>query len=365
MKDICKVIAHSLFQNLIILSVFLIPCFYWPNHEPRLMKFICFQTFMTILLCMSFLFVPKRRINNFYPAIFLLVAFVNLFTHGMNDYVNVGVSFIFPTILGIYVISNHLHGNYVSTIKKAIVLLCLLNCVLFITQLMGMSLIFDYDKHIGWQRPSGFMCYPASFALLCGVSIILAWHWQKWMILPIGICLWLSHEYSVFLGVFLSLSLPLLRGYWKFIPLIILAGIVFLLWHRSFTDISSIESKIALRMKYIYPVFQNVWARPLDGWGVGMYNRLPDSFFGFPRGNWSEMHCEPLDLLFCMGLMGVSCIAGWIRYVVKNMTVQSKRIFIIFGTMACFHSPFHFADTLFLFVILTSLAEIEIYESTT
>ena len=166
MRDLVKTISYEWFQKLIVLSVFLIPMFYWPQHEPRLMKFICFQTFTTILLTISFLFTPQRTINNPYPALFLLCGFLNLFTHGMSDYVSIGVGFIFPSVVAIYTISNHLHKDFVPIIKKSIVILCLLNCALFITQVMGFSLIFDYDKNIGWERPSGFMCYPASFALL-------------------------------------------------------------------------------------------------------------------------------------------------------------------------------------------------------
>lgn len=365
MNSLYKSFLYDIFQWLIILSVPIIICFYWPNHEIRLMKFISLQTFTTILLALSFLFVPKRNINNFYPAIFLIVGFINLFTHGMNDFINVGVSFILPVVVGIYIISNHLHNDFIPILKKTIVVICLLNCVVFFIQNSGFDLVFSIHHQTPseeWQgRASGFLCYPASFALLCGVSLFLAWEWKKWLCFPIVLGLFFSHEYSVIGGIFLSfftfVTWRLNRHCLILIPLAIILGIIS--WHY----FPVVFQKITLRLKYLYPILQNIWARPLDGWGVGMYNRLPDSFFGFPRGNWSEMHCEPLDLFFCMGIMGVACIGGWLNHV-KNMNIFYKRIFIVFGFMACFHSPFHFADTIWLFVILYALYEVENYEST-
>lgn len=360
MKEMCKVITYDLFQKLIVLSVFLIPCFYWPNHEPRLMKFICLQTTITIFLALSFLFTPKRTIDNIYPVLLLIIGFINLFTHGMSDFVNIGVSFIFIAVVGIYVISNHIHTDYVPIVKKAIVLMCLANCVLFITQILKMNIVFTLEPlH---ERPCGFMSYPACFGLLCAIAMVLAWDWHKWLVLPIGACLCLSHEYSVIIGLFVGVSVVFLKGYWKLLLPLSLIVVGYLLWHKTFDFSASLHDKIALRMKFLYPVIQNIWARPLDGWGVGMYNRLPKSFFGFERGNWSEMHCEPLDLFFCMGFLGVACVAGWIWHSIKGMSNIYRIIFITFGITSCSHSPFHFADSLYLGILLISLFEVEKYE---
>ena len=354
MKDYYKTITHDIFQKLIVLSVFLIPLFFWPNHEPRLMKFICFQTTVMIMLAFSFMFTPKRTIDNFYPGLFVLLGFLNLFTHGMSDFVNVGMGFIMTAVIGIYVVSNHLHIDNVPLIKKSIVILCIINCALFLTQKMGLNIVFLPDEH---GRPSGFMCYPASFAMLCAISLFLSWEWKKWLCTPIALCLIMSNEFSVILGLIVAFCFGVR---WRFtrhclvlIPVILTLGIIG--WHLW----PAIYSKSLIRFKYLYPVIQNVWARPIDGWGVGMYNRLPDSFFGFPRGNWSEMHCEPLDLFFCMGIMGVAIVVGWIKKVSNYTYMNYKKIFIVFGITSCFHSPFHFADTLWLFVILYSLMEIE------
>lgn len=356
MRNDIKSIVYDLFQWLIVLSIPFIICFYWPMKDERLMKFICLQTFTMILLTISFLFTPKRVIYTFYPALILILGFLNLFTHGMSDYVNVGVSFILPTVIGIYIISNHLHTDYIPIVKKTVVLMCLANCLLFFVETLKFQIVFNLDQ--GWERPSGFMCYPASFALLCGVSLFLAWGWKKWLCIPIGLCLLLTKEYSVILGLIIAVCMPFLNRWWHYTLTFIILGIIgYHFWPQ-------IHGKMIIRLKYLYPVIQNVWARPIDGWGVGMYNRLPDSFFGFPRGNWSEMHCEPLDLFFSMGFIGIACVGGWICSV-RNMAIKYKMIFIVFGTMAFFHSPFHFSDTLWLFVILYSLYEIENNEQPT
>lgn len=359
MRDNLKTLVYDLFQWLIVFSIPFVLCFYWPNHELRLMKFICLQTYATILLSLSFIYFPKRSINNPYPALFLILGFVNLFTHGMSEYVNVGVSFMLPTVVGIYVISNHINEELIPVLKKMLVITCLLNCALFLTQNLGLSIVFNAHQQTAaepWQqRPSGFMCYPASFALLCAVSLFFAWGWRKLLCIPIGICLLLSKEYSVIGGLLLAISMPFLKKWWHYFALAAFLGVIgYFLW-------PTIHGKLLLRMKYLYPVIQNVWARPIDGYGVGMYNRLPDSFFGFFRGNWSEMHCEPLDLLLCMGFLGLACIAGWI-YKVREMSLKYKMIFVVFGSACLFHSPFHFGDTIWLFVILYSLYEAENYE---
>lgn len=353
MRDIYKSIIHDIFQKLIVFSVFWIPCFYFPNHDPRLMKFICLQTTVSILLALSFLFAPKRTIDNFYPGLFLVLGFINLFTHAMSDFVSVGVNFIFISVVAIYTISNHLHYDYVPSVKKAFVILCLINCALFITQVMGLNLIFVIGEH---ERPCGFMAYPVNFALLCGISLLLTWEWNKWFCIPIALCLFLSHEFSVVGGLLMAIIMSSYAYMWRFkwfyIGWAVLALVISYHWWPLIHD------KSLLRLRYLEPVFTNVWARPLDGWGVGMYNRLPDSFFGFPRGNWSEMHCEPLDLLFCMGLLGVAVVGGWVKNI-WGMSLFYKQIFAVILAVACFHSPFHFADSLYLCIILYSLMEIE------
>ena len=352
MRDDVKSILYDLFQALIVVSIPVLLCFYWPNHDERLMKFIAFQVYTNILLCMCFLFQPKRIINNFYPALLFVLGYINLFTHNMSQYVSVGLGFIVPAVLSIYVISNHLHMDMVPVIKKTIVITCLLNCVLFIVELNKISVVFNLD--LPSERPSGFMLYPANFALLCAISLFLAWEWRKWLCLPIGACLYLSHEFSVIAGVVLAVCVPFLNRWWHWA---FIAGLTGFLTYHFWPDISG---KLALRMRYLLPVFQNVWARPLDGWGVGEYNRLPDSFFGFPRGNWSEMHCEPLDLLFSFGLLGVAVVAGWIYQTVKEWqwTACSKCLIVIAVT-SCFHSVLHFIDSLFLSIVVYSLWEIE------
>ena len=295
------------------------------------------------------------------------MGFINLFTHGLSQYVNIGLSFIIPSITAIYVIANHLHHDMVSVLKKAIVVTCLINCALFLTQVAGLDLIFTVHKQTMqelWEgRPSAFMTYPVNFALLCSVGLILAWEWRKWLCLPIGLCLVLSSEYSVIGGLLAVVSVPFIYGLRRYVPgyfyivPVVMIGLV--LYHFRL----DIEGKFALRMKYLYPVIQNIWARPLDGWGVGEYNRLPDSFFGFTRGNWSEMHCEPLDLFFCMGFMGVSVVAGWIYYTVKEWQWNScSKCLILIAITSFFHSVFHFIDSLWLSIIIYSLWEIEKHE---
>jgi hypothetical protein len=367
MGDNFKVVLHEIFQWLIILSVPFIICFYWPNHDARLMKFLCFEIYVNVLLGMSFLFTTKRTVNNLWPALFFVAGFINLFTHGLSNTVNIGLSFIVPSIIAIYLISNHLHTNMIPALKKTIVITCLLNCALFLTQTLGLDIVFIVHKQTWaepWEgRPSAFMIHPANFGLICSIGLILAWEWRKWLCLPIGLCLCLSHEYSVIAGLLAVVCVPFLYDmrryvprYYYFIPLAIISFALFHFW-------GDILGKLAVRTRYLFPVFQNVWARPLDGWGLGQYNRLPESFFGFSRGNWSELHCEPLDLLFSMGFLGVAVVGGWIYSFVKGFTWNLlTKCLIIIAITSCFHSVFHFVDSLYLCIVVYALWEIERHE---
>lgn len=356
MNDFHKTILYDIFQWLIVLSVPFIISFYWPNHDERLMKFLCFQIYTNILLCLSFIFPTKRNIDNLFPALFFILGFFNLFTHGMSDNVNIGLGFIIPAITGIYVISNHLHQDSIPKLKKSIVITCLLNCFLFLMEYPHKTIIFNLD--LGSERASGFMLYPANFSLLCAVSLFIAWNWCKFLCLPIGLCLILSQEYSVIAGVVLVIGLS---SYRIALGALLVIGFLFLFFHWN-----TVYGKILLREKFLFPVFQNVWSRPLDGWGVGEYNRLPNSFFGFVRGNWSEMHCEPLDLLFSMGIIGIGCAIGWAQGFTKSFTWNeyTKSIVVILVT-SCFHSIFHFCDSLWLSIIVYSLYEVEKHEYAT
>lgn len=357
-SEVIKYLVDKAFQYLVMLSIPLILCFYWPNHELRLMKFECMQYVVIVMFALCSIIEHKRKIIDYWLSLLLILAILNMFTHGMGGNTQLSMTFIWLPVIGFYAMLNKISRETVESMKKVIVVTCLINCSLFLTQLLtyyhlaNIDMVFTLGQH---GRPSGFMCYPVSFSLLCAVSFFFALEWKKWLCIPIAACLLLSQEYSVIIATIMAILF--VRAFW--LPLLLVAMAVVFMNH------SLIASKMALRMQFWYPIFKDIWSRPLDGWGLGAFTALPHNFFGFDRGNWSELHCEPLDLFFSMGLIGLAWGIGFInglrRYFSLNKYIQCLWI-IAFAS--CFHSVFHFMDTCWLAVVVYVMYKIEITEMT-
>lgn len=352
-------LGNKIYQWLIILSIPLIICFYWPNHEVRLMKFEAMEFCVMSLIALSCLSEINKR-KELWPGIFLFVCLINAFTHLLSPSIMIALNFVIFSVLGFYYVHNYITLETINLIKKSIVYTCLLNGLLFLVLMNHFDLVFQIGPH---GRPAGFMCYPIGFSLLCAISLFISWEWKKWLCIPIGILLLMSQEYSVILATLLAISTPYWKKYWYFIfPLGLITIASFLFIHHG-NQIGIIERKIDLRFKYLEPIIVNMWSRIIDGWGIGSYRFLPTSFFGFDRNNWSEMHCEPLDLVFSMGIMGIAVFIGFINSLRKYFTWNKyTKSFLIIGVASCFHSPFHFADTLWLIIVLYSMYKVELYE---
>ena len=350
-----KCLVKNSFQLVILLSVPFILCFYWPNHEQRLMKYEAFQYVSILIIILSSLVEEKRRILNCWPALLLLLAVINIFTHFMTGNTQLSLSFFLLPVIAFYSIIQKVSTKTVDNLKKIIVVTCLINSILFIFESCGINIVFQAGQ---FTRPSGFMCYPATFALLCGISLFFAWEWNKWLTLPIGICLLISNEYSVILGVFLALAIPNWKKYWMVILEVLFVLTIILLWKHN-----TILEKLQLRTQFWIPLFKSCWSRPIDGWGLGAYTALPHNFFGFDRGNWSEVHNEYLDIFFSMGIIGCAWLYGFITSLKKYFTWNKYTQSLLIVSLACsFHSPLHFMDSLWLILVVYIMYQVELHE---
>lgn len=348
-----ELLADRIFQFLSIVSVPFLLCFYWPNHDVRAVKLEALQFYAIVLVVLSVLIPRKRPISNVWPVAFLLLAIANIFMHGLGGNTVLSLPFILFPMLAIYVLHQNLDFKTVMLIKEVIVYTALFNCALFLLEYNHIEMVFTIGQH---GRPSGFMCYPINFAILCSVAIFMTWSWQKWLVIPLGLCLCLTQEYSCILGLILAISMPYVHRISKpiWVALFVLLG------YLAFTHLGIINGKLGLRTTFWGPIFNNVWARPLDGWGLGAYTAYANQIFKFSIGNWTELHCEPLDLLFSMGLVGVGVVCAWGHSLRRNFTwnIYTKSILVMLVT-SCFHSILHFGDTLWLSVILYTCWQIE------
>lgn len=353
-------LADNLFQKFVIFSIPLMMCFYWPSHDPRIIKYAVFQMLALILFGMSFLFDQKRKISTIWPAIFLLIGVLNIFTHLMAAYCQMAFTFILFTVMSLYVLMNNMTLETVQCLKKSIVVTALINCSYFFSQMLGVVTVFDgFDTH---GRASAFLIYPTHFSLLCAVALFFAWEWKKILCLPLLLGVIWSHEYAVLLGTVVAFlcGFKSRRDFILFVPM--LAVVIYLFCalkvHASGNDVLG---RIQLRMQFCYPTFRAAFARAIDGFGMGGFRQGFDSIVpGFPKGAWPELHCEPLQLFFEMGLIGMAVFWGWIRSMGKYFTwnVYSKSLLII-GITSCFHSIFHFCDSLWLILMVYAMWEIE------
>lgn len=332
-------------------------CFYWPSHEQRLMKFICFEMVVIALFSISFMFKQKRNINNIWPGLFLFFAMINMFTHLMQPYTQMAFTFCLFAVMAIYTILRSACLETILIMKKAFVISALINLALFLTQYVGWITVFDkLDQH---SRPCGFMCYPAHFSLLCAVSILFAWEWKKWLCIPLTLGVVLCNESSVFLAIFIIFLVSFKKKWWINAFLIFLAILSIALMYVV------IHGKFHLRGQFWLPTFRLAWARPLDGFGLGGYRQYFSVIApNFQKGVWPELHCEPLQLFFEMGLLGIALFYGWINKLIKDFTwnIYSRSMLIIL-IVSFFHSIFHFCDSLWLIICIYTMWEIERLEN--
>lgn len=317
------------------------------------MKFEALQFFVIVLFGCSFFLTHKRDQANGWIGLFLMLSVLNVFTHAMSQITVLSLSFIIFPILGYYILHSYMSLKTVKILKNVIIYTCLFNGLIFLCQYFKHDVIFTIGEH---GRPTGLMCYPIGFSLLCAISLLFALESISWLSLPIGVLLAMSNESSVFLGLVMAFVLPYLKGYWKIILLVVIGAVIYKEWH-------TISGKLDIRFKFLEPVFKNVWSRPLDGWGLGSYRSLGSDFFGFDRGNWSEMHCEPLDLFFSMGFIGVAWAIVFINKLKKYFTWNKyTKSFLVIAITSCFHSVFHFMDTLWIVIVIFVMYEIELRE---
>lgn len=349
MKEEYKVVFSDLFQWFAIVSLPLIVCFFWPNHELRAVKMECMQLFCVLLFGIGNMIKPIRNSLSIWPAVFMLMCLVNVLTHGMSGTTMVGLPFVIFSTVGIYTLLGHLKLETIQTLKRAIIFTFFLNALAYLTEYFNTDILFNMIEGQN-ARACGFMCYPASFALLSAIAFLIAWDLNKWMCLPIGIFIILSKEFSVILGLFIVLIISLPKWY-KLAGIFIGMAIGIYLHEEIF-------GRIMLRWHFWQPVVSSVWARPIDGWGLGAWRSFSDQFL--QRGNWSELHCEPLDTFFSLGFVGLAVVRGWINSARKRFTwnLYSKS-FVVYSVTSFFHSPFHFADTLWLGIIIYCMWEIE------
>lgn len=345
------ILIEELFQWLSILSVPFIVCFFWYHYDLRLMKLAGMQYYLIILYCFSVIVNPKRSIQNYWPALFLLLAVFNIFTHHMITKTN--LPFIWLPVLGFYSLINTISLNTIQLMKKAIVITCLMNCALFITQLFHMNIILTidpiWDSH-AFTRPCGIMCYPFEFATLCAVSSLFAWEWRKWLCVPIVGCLLMSYEFApVFaLGVICWIGF---NKKWKIISSVIAIIIIACLWNL-------IMGKLNIRLPFLSVAWQLCFSHLIIGQGLGAFENEPSNLFPVIKGNWYELHCEPLDIFLCMGIGGILWAFGFIRDLCGKWNIYTKS-FSIIGIVSLFQSSFHFMDMAWLCVILYIMFNID------
>lgn len=355
-----------MFNYLIIISLFLVICCYWPNHDIRIVKFLCWQVFAMLLLSLSFFFNSERTVPNIWPGLFLLASTINMITHGFSEATLKAMSYVFVAVLSFYLLANFISAEMLPALKKAIVVLALLNCGLATLEYMGYCPVFN--RVIEWQAlpPTGFMIYPVHLSVLCGIGIFFALEWKKWLAVPLLICFFKTHEVSASVGFIMAFVIPYMARNKKdaiLISILIASLILALIFVKNPWQ-PLLYHKFELRFQYWLPIFKYFWARPLDGWGIGVYSYVVNDLLpNLPKNAWLELHNEPLQGLFEMGAKFVLIVWGWTRYIAQKCFTGNIyfKCFILLLFTSFGHSIFHFADILWLSIVIFAMFEIEAY----
>lgn len=343
------------FQWLLIFSIPIILLSYLPQQDMRVTKFYFMQFYIMLLLCLAFCLPKERESNNLFVHTFFVLSFINFLTHPIDVYGSYRLTQIFFAAVGFHLIYKYTKRETVALLKRAVVITALINCALFLLHEIKYYVVFDFV-----HRPAGFMLFPAHFSLLVGVSVFLLekkWQWLEAILIP---CLILSHEAST-VAIFFLCYLTRYLNRKQFISIILLGGGAFFSWALIKGHIANfLVHKLTYRMDCWDTVIKAVWARPIDGFGLGAYARS-----GMIINNnlwlhdWTTVHNEPLDLFLSMGIIGLVFGFFWLKDMNKNISGNYMLIAIIFMFVSLFHSVFQFADTLWLGVALYALSELE------
>lgn len=348
-------LARILFKGLLIFSLPLIMFGYWPNHLTPQVKLL-FMEYMSMSLAILSFFAERNRKFILWPALLFFVCLLNMFTHGLNQYTQTGVAYVFFFTLAFYAITNFIEDLDAENLKHVVIWCAAFNSVFAVMQFFQYSPAMDYDYH---SRPMGFMTYPVLSSLLAAVGLILTKQ-NGWLLrVPMILCLVLRPELAVLIG----LVVVCLIKHWNRITkshllMIGPALIMLIVFYKQI--LSYFHQRTFIRLDYWLGTFKYFWARPLDGWGIGGFGYFVEKLFPqTPHGAWNELHNEPLQALFELGVIGAIVLFCWGRHILKNFNVDDNYslCLVVFLTASLGHAIFHFADGIWLFLIIYILWE--------
>lgn len=350
------------FKLLMILSVPTVMFGYWPNHYTPAVKLL-FMEYFSMILGILGLFTERRRAILIFPALLLLISILNMFTHGLNAYTQTGVAYVFFFVLAFYTLSNFIDELDIKNLRSVLVWCAVVNSVFSVAQFFNYSPAMDYNYNNG-SLPSGFMTYPCLSSLLAAVGLILISPCKKMLMIPLVLCLLLKPELSILVGLVIALLIkfyPSFKNekYLIFSAVMATVGLISAacIYHTSIFNF--IINKLNIRLDYWLGSFHYLWSRPLDGWGIGGWSYFVEKLFPqTPHNAWPELHNEPLQSFFELGLIGVLLFFFWAKRIIRKFSFDDYSLcLIVFLTASLGHAVLHFADGIWLFLIVYVLWE--------
>lgn len=357
----------NIFNWSVILSIFMVIGFYWPNHDTIIVKMTCWQMSILFLIGLGIVNSNARKVNDIYPGLLLIYCIINSITHGLSGGTLLATTIVLLFSLGVYVLSNNISINYINTIKKSIVIFGLINAVSFILEKYGVKAPFTMTPS---TLPTGFMSYPAHLSLLLSIALFFSLEWRKILSIPLLVSLVMVNEFSCFIGLGICLF-TLLKSKRDLIVIgsvfIFISVILLIIFHNKLSLYLYHRSHI--RLSYWLPMFEYGFSRIIDGCGIGNYPILVDKVLpNMPKGAWLWLHNELLQGFIEGGIILVALLVAWgIDLFKKFHNVYYEKpymcSFIMFFCVSMGHSPFHFSDTLYLFMIIYAMFHVEHYEA--
>ncbi len=360
----------DLFSYLLVISLLLVTGFYWPNHDIVFMKILAMQTAIIILCAYYFMFGGARKINDIFPGLMLIYFVINALTHKLQGNTESSLAMCLYIVLGMYCFMNSLSEKHIPMIKKTIVIFGVLNVLSYFLEKSGLQAPFIDVGVYNSNRASGFMIYPAHFALLCAVSAVFAYEWKKWLCVPLAIGLIAVNELSVNIGFFICVAFHF-RELFKnnfFTFLVLTSGIIaFILFGKHIE--AYLYDKSSVRLTYWRPSLEQCFTRLLDGSGFGSYEYISNKLVpNMPVNYLTYLHNEPLQAFLEGGVAFISLLGFWfldLKKKIFNLKIQEAYVccFILFLCTSLGHSILHFCDCLWLLIIIYTLFHVEYHET--
>jgi len=264
----------KIFDYTLCLFLFLSPLFLFRDYQASLSRSLFFVTGSLILFILSLSMEPKRVLKDFWLMVFLLLALARVFVNeqlGPGEWFNFWYSMagFFYILCGTLLFRTvYCYADGVKKYFKPILALCILNCILAISQQLGYD--FFWGNLVRYNPICGFFSTPQQLTQYSAISIPILFFINPALVTIPLISMVLAKEISAIVALFAGVLFGLFYLNKKRMCVLLL-GISFILL---FTNIDRVKVKWYTRPVVWEKTVKAIFKKPYLGWGYQSFTSV-------------------------------------------------------------------------------------------